>query len=319
MKIVVLDGYTLNPGDMSWSDMEKLGDLIVYDRTPADKIIERIGNAEIVLTNKVVLSREILQKLTTVRYVGVMATGYNVVDTAAAHEFGITVTNVPAYSTDSVAQMVFAFILEFCHHVGEHSRSVREGDWTKSADFSYWNYPLLELKNKNLGIIGFGAIGRSVARIGEAFGMNVNVYNRTRRLELETDRIKFAELEQVLSTSDFVSIHCPLTDETKGLINKDSISRMKQGAYLINTSRGPVINEQDVADALKEGKLAGLGADVVSVEPVLENNPLLNAKNCLLTPHFAWATFEARKRLMDTLVKNIDAFIKGSPVNVVNN
>lgn len=318
MKIVVLDGYTLNPGDMSWKDMDKLGDLIVYDRTPADKIIERIGSAEIVLTNKVVLTREILQKLTTVRYVGVMATGYNVVDTAAARELGITVTNVPAYSTDSVAQMVFAFILEFCHHVGEHSRSVHEGGWTKSADFSYWNYPLMELKDKNLGIIGFGAIGRSVAGIGEAFGMNVNVYNRTRRPELETDRIKFTELDQVLSASDFVSIHCPLTDETKGLINKDSISRMKRGAYLINTSRGPVINEQDVADALNEGRLAGLGADVVSIEPVLENNPLLNAKNCLLTPHFAWATFEARKRLMNTLVENIVAFIKGSPINAVN-
>lgn len=319
MKIVVLDGYTLNPGDMSWREMDKLGELQVYDRTPADKIIERIGSAEIVLTNKVALTREILQKLTLVRYIGVMATGYNVVDTAAARELGITVTNVPAYSTDSVAQMVFAFILEFCHHVGEHSRTVQEGEWSKSRDFTFWNYPLIELKDKNLGIIGFGAIGRSVARIGEAFGMNVNVYNRTRRTEFETDRIKFAELDQVLATSDFVSIHCPLTEDTRGLINKNSIGRMKTGAYLINTSRGPVINEQEVADALNSGKLAGLGADVVSVEPVLENNPLLNARNCLLTPHFAWATFEARKRLMETLIKNMEAFIKGSPVNVVNN
>jgi len=318
MKIVVLDGYTLNPGDMSWSGIEQLGELVVYDRTPVDKILERIDNAEIILTNKVVLTKEILQKASSVKYIGVIATGYNVVDTAAAKELGIIVTNVPAYSTNSVAQLVFAFILELCHHVGEHNRAVRDGAWTNSVDFTFWNYPLIELAGKTLGIVGFGGIGQATARIAEAFGMNVIVYNRTKRPELETDKIKFKELEQVLSQSDFISLHCPLTDQTKGLINKDSITKMKDGVFLINTSRGPVLVEQDVADALNSGKLAGVGLDVVSMEPIPENNPLLKAKNCIITPHFAWAPIEARTRLMDTLIKNIRAFVDNKPVNVVN-
>lgn len=318
MKIVVLDGYTLNPGDMSWDEMERLGELVVYDRTPAENTIERIADADIVLTNKVLLTKEILSKTPSVKYVGVMATGYNVVDTAAAKELGIKVTNVPAYSTDSVAQLVLALILELCHHVGEHNRAVHNGSWTNSPDFTFWNYPLIELVGKTLGIIGFGGIGQATARIAAAFGMNVIVYNRTKRPDLETDKIKFKELDVVLSQSDFISLHCPLTDQTKGLINKDSISKMKSGAFLINTSRGPILVEQDVADALNSGKLAGVGVDVVSMEPIPGDNPLLKAKNCIITPHFAWAPFEARTRLMDTLIKNIKAFTENNPINVVN-
>ncbi len=318
MKIVVLDGYAMNPGDLSWNGMEKLGQLTVFDRTPKELVVERIGDAEIVLTNKVVLSREVLDKTPSLKYIGVMATGYNVVDTAAARELGITVTNVPAYSTDSVAQLVFAFILEFCHHVGEHSRAVQEGAWTKSRDFAFWNFPLIELAHKTLGLIGYGAIGQAVAQLAVAFGMNVKVYSRTVRKELETGKIKFVTLEEILAESDFISLHCPLTEETKELINKDTLSRVKSGAFLINTSRGPVISEQDVADALNSGSLAGAAVDVVSAEPISGDNPLLGAKNCIITPHFGWAPFEARTRLMDTLIKNVGAFMDGRPVNVVN-
>ncbi len=319
MKIVVLDGYTLNPGDMSWDAMGQLGELVVYDRTPADKVIERIDNAEIILTNKVILTKEILDKIPSVKYIGVIATGYNVVDTEYAKELGVIVTNVPAYSTDSVTQMVFAFILEFCHHVGEHNRVVHEGKWTKNIDFSFWDFPLIELKNKTLGIIGFGAIGQKVAKIAETFGMKVLFHSRTIKPELETNTVKSATLERVLAESDFITLHCPLTEQTRELINEDTIPKMKNGAFLINTSRGPVINEKDVAHALNTGKLAGLGADVVSIEPIQADNPLLSAKNAVITPHFAWATEDARERLMDTLIKNIDSFIKGTPVNVVNN
>lgn len=318
MKIVVLDGYAMNPGDLSWNGMEKLGQLTVFDRTPKELVVERIGDAEIVLTNKVVLSREVLDKTPSLKYIGVMATGYNVVDTAAARELGITVTNVPSYSTDSVAQLVFAFILEFCHHVGEHSRAVQEGAWTKSRDFAFWNFPLIELAHKTLGLIGYGAIGQAVAQLAVAFGMNVKVYSRTVRKELETGKIKFVTLEEILAESDFISLHCPLTEETKELINSDTLSRVKSGAFLINTSRGPVISEQDVADALNSGRLAGAAVDVVSAEPISGDNPLLGAKNCIITPHFGWAPFEARTRLMDTLIKNVGAFMDGRPVNVVN-
>ena len=318
MNIVVLDGYAMNPGDLSWGEIEKLGELTVYDRTPKEFVLKRIGDAEIVLTNKVILSRDIIQKTPALKYIGVMATGYNVVDTTAATERGIVVTNVPAYSTDSVAQLVFAFILEFCHHVGEHNRTVQEGSWTASKDFSFWNYPLIELKNKTLGIIGYGTIGKAVARLAEAFGMHVRVFSRTVRHELETEKTKFVTLNEVLEQSDFLSLHCPLTEDTKGLINKDNILKMKTGAFLINTSRGPIIDEQEVADALNVGKLGGAAIDVVSVEPIIKENPLLGAKNCIITPHFAWAPFEARTRLMDTLVSNVQAFIQGKPVNVVN-
>ncbi len=319
MKIVVLDGHTLNPGDMSWDAMRQLGELVVYDRTPAEKTIERIDNADIVLTNKVMLSKEILDKTPSVKYIGIMATGCNVVDIEYAKELGIIVTNVPAYSTDSVAQMVFAFIMEFCNHVGEHNRAVHEGKWTNSPDFSFWYYPLIEIKNKTIGIIGFGAIGQKVAQIAEIFGMQVLFHSRTIKPGLETDNIKYATLEKVLAESDFITLNCPLTEQTKGLINKDTISKMKDGAILINTSRGLIIDENDVAQALNTGKLAGLGTDVASVEPIQAENPLLHAKNCIITPHFAWATKEARERLMDTLIKNTSSYIKGTPVNVVNN
>ncbi len=318
LKIVVLDGYTLNPGDLSWDGIRGLGDLVVYDRTPAEKTIERIGDADIVLTNKVMLTREILMQTPSVKYVGVIATGYNVVDVETAKELGIIVTNVPAYSTASVAQLVFAFILELCHHVGEHNREVHNGAWTRSIDFSFWNYPLIELAGKTLGIIGFGAIGQATANIAAAFGMNIIYFNRTRKPELETDRIRFAELESVLRESDFISLHCPLTNETKALINRETIAKMKDGVFLINTSRGDVIVEQDVAEALNSGKLAGVGVDVVSAEPIRQDNPLLKAKNCILTPHFAWAAKESRSRLMDTLIKNIQAFLDNNPINVVN-
>ncbi|PYG85731.1 glycerate dehydrogenase [Ruminiclostridium sufflavum DSM 19573] len=318
MKIVVLDGYTLNPGDLSWDRMRQLGELAVYDRTPPEKTVERIGNADIVLTNKVVLTKEILVKTPSVKYIGVIATGYNVVDIIAAQELGIIVANVPAYSTASVAQLVFAFILELCHHVGEHNRLVHEGEWTNSKDFSFWNYPLIELKGKTLGIVGFGAIGQTTASIAAAFGMNIIFFNRTKHPELETNRIKFAELDEILSRSDFISLSCPLTEETKGLINNETIAKMKKGAYLINTSRGSVLVEQDVADALNSGRLAGVCVDVVSAEPVQEDNPLLKAKNCIMTPHFAWAAKEARLRLMDTLIENIQAFKDKKPINVVN-
>lgn len=318
MKIVVLDGYTLNPGDLSWNAMKELGELVVYDRTPVDKIVERINDAEVILTNKVILTKEILQKTPSVKYIGVIATGFNVVDAIAAKELGIIVTNVPAYSTSSVAQLVFGFILELCHHIGEHNRAVQNGEWANSKDFTFWNFPLIELAGKTLGLIGFGAIGQATASIAVAFGMNVIIYSRTKKTEFETDKIKFVEFEEVLSRSDFLSLHCPLTEQTKGLINATTISKMKDGAFLINTSRGPVLEEQDVADALNSGKLAGVGVDVVSAEPINNDNPLLRARNCIITPHFAWAPLEARERLMNTLVKNVAAFMNNNPVNVVN-
>ncbi len=318
MKIVVLDGYAMNPGDLSWGGIERLGEFRLYERTQKELIIERIADAEIVLTNKVILSKEILEKVPSVKYIGVMATGYNVVDTDAARQLGMVVTNVPAYSTVSVAQLVLAFILEFCHHVGEHSRAVLGGTWTSSRDFTFWNYPLIELNGKTLGIIGYGAIGQAVANLAAAFGMNIKVYSRTEKTELETDKIKFTGFQQLLQEADFISLHCPLTEETEALINTESLSKMKTGAYLINTSRGPVIDEQAVADALNSGKLAGAAMDVVSAEPIKADNPLLGAKNCLITPHFAWAPLEARSRLMNTLLDNIEAYLKGKPINVVN-
>lgn len=318
LKIVVLDGYTLNPGDLTWDGIRELGELVVYDRTPAEKTIERIGDADIILTNKVMLTREILMQTPSVKYIGVIATGYNVVDVETAKELGIIVTNVPAYSTTSVAQLVFALILELCHHAGEHNREVHDGVWTSSIDFSFWKYPLIELAGKTLGIIGFGAIGQATANIATAFGMNILFFNRTRRPELENDRIRFAELERVLRESDFISLHCPLTNETRALINRETIAKMKYGVFLINTSRGDVLVEQDVAEALNNGKLAGVGVDVVSAEPIKQDNPLLRAKNCIITPHFAWAAKESRARLMDTLIKNIQAFLNNDPINVVN-
>lgn len=319
MKIVVLDGYTLNPGDLTWQGLEALGELKVYDRTPEDKVVERIGEAEIVFTNKTVLTREIFNRAPNIRYIGVLATGYNVVDIHAAKEYGIKVTNIPTYGTAAVAQYVFALLLEMCHHVGEHSNRVKEGEWSKCPDFCFWNYPLIELANKTLGIIGLGRIGYATANIARAFGMKVLAYDNYVNKELEDENLKFVSLDELFQEADVISLHCPLFESTKGIINKKNISKMKDGVFIINTSRGPLIIEEDLADALNSGKVAGAAVDVVSTEPIRRDNPLLNARNCIITPHIAWAPRESRERLMNIAVDNLKAFIKGKPVNVVNN
>lgn len=318
MRIVVLDGYALNPGDISWDGIAALGELTVYDRTPADQVIERARGAEIVLVNKIPLNRETLEKMTDTRFIGVLATGYNIVDTAAAKELGIVVTNIPAYSTAAVAQLVFAFLLEICHHVGEHDRSVQAGEWAACQDFSYWKYPLMELQGKTLGIVGTGRIGQAVSVIAQAFGMRVVAYNRSRNSALENASFRYGSLEEVYASSDVISLHLPLSDSTQGMISRESIAMMKDGVILINTSRGGLVVEADVAEALRSGKIAAAGIDVVSVEPILQDNPLLGAPNCLITPHIGWAPTEARLRLMDILSDNIRQYQAGTPVNVVN-
>lgn len=318
MKIVVLDGYTLNPGDLTWQGLEALGELKVYDRTPEDKVVERIGEAEIVFTNKTALTRAIFGKTPNIKYIGVLATGYNVVDIEAAKEFGIKVTNIPTYGTTAVAQYVFALLLEMCHHVGEHSNRVKEGEWSKCPDFCFWNYPLVELANKTMGIVGLGRIGYATANIAKAFGMKVLAYDNYPNKDLEDENLKFVSLDELFAEADVISLHCPLFDSTKGIINKKNIAKMKDGVFLINTSRGPLIVEEDLVDALNNGKVAGAAVDVVSTEPIKRDNPLLKAKNCLITPHIAWAPKESRERLMNIAVDNLKAFIEGKPVNVVN-
>jgi len=318
MNIVVLDGFTLNPGDLSWEGLQKLGQVTVYDRTPADQIIERIGAAEIVFTNKTPLTKETFDKLPNMKYVGVLATGYNVVDTAAAKECGVTVTNIPTYGTTAVAQFVFALLLEMCHHVWEHSQAVKVGAWTNSPDFCFWNYPLIELAGKTMGIIGFGRIGRKVADIAQAMGMKVLAYDSCKYETVENDNLKYSGLDELLMKSDVISLHCPLFDSTKGIINKNTIAKMKDGVMILNTSRGPLIVEKDLAEALNSGKVAGAAVDVVSIEPIREDNPLIKAKNCIITPHIAWAPKESRERLMKIAVDNLAAFLKGQPANVVN-
>lgn len=320
MKIVVLDGYTLNPGDLSWNGLKELGDLTVYDRTEkvASEIIKAIGTAEIIFTNKTPLSEEVLKQVPFVKYIGVLATGYNIVDTVTAKNLGMIVTNIPTYGTAAVAQLTFALILELCHHSGDHNAAVKNGDWSRSADFCFWNTPLIELEGKILGIIGFGRIGQATARIAQAFGMTVLFNNTGKSTGLESDTCKYATLEELFAESDFISLHCPLLETTQGIINKDNISKMKDGAMIINTSRGPLVVEQDLADALNSGKIAAAAVDVVSVEPILVENPLLTAKNCVITPHIAWAPKESRIRLMGTAVENLSAFLNGSPQNIVN-
>ena len=316
MKIVVLDSYVLNPGDLSWSGIEKLGNCTIYDRTPPKFFIERAKNANAIFTNKVIINEEIISKLPDLKFIGVLATGYNVVDTVAARNAGITVTNIPSYSTASVAQMVFSHILNFAQNISIHANSVSAGDWAKSVDFAYWKTPQIELVGKTLGIIGFGQIGQAVAKVGLAFGMNVIFNNRSKKsADIKANQV---DLESLLSESDFISINCPLTTENTGFINKATISKMKPSAFLINTGRGPLINEQDLADALNSEKIAGAGLDVLSVEPADKNNPLTIAKNCFITPHIAWATLEARTRLMNIAAENIKAFIEDNPQNVVN-
>lgn len=318
MKIVVLDGYTLNPGDLSWERLAELGDLEVYDRTPVDKIIERAKGSEILFTNKTPLGEEEFSRLPGLKYVGVLATGYNVVDIAAAKNRGIVVTNIPTYGTKSVAQMTFALLLELCHHVMDHSNMVKAGEWSRNPDFCFWRYPLIELYGKTMGIIGFGRIGQAVADIASAFGMKVLGYAVHKNDQSGRANFKWAELDELLAESDVVSLHCPLFPETRGIINRENLKKMKKSAFLINTSRGPLVVDADLAEALNKGIIAGAGIDVLGEEPPREDNPLFKAKNCIITPHIAWATKEARKRLMDIAVDNLKAFMDGNPVNVIN-
>lgn len=317
MKIVVLDGYTLNPGDLDWKSLEELGDVTIYKRTSPDKILERSINADVLLTNKTPLTAEILAQLRSLKYIGVLATGHNIVDTEIAREKKIVVTNVPGYGTGSVVQLTFALLLELCHHVQYHSDAVSNGKWARSPDFSFWDFPLIELSGKTMGIIGFGNIGQKVADIASAFGMQIIATSRSQSDQSKRFNFKWVEIKQLLHESDVVSIHCPLVPETRGLINKKSLEEMKQSAFLINTSRGPIIIEEDLAEALNSDVIAGAGIDVLSVEPPSESNPLFKAKNCIITPHIAWATKEARRRLMNIAVNNVAAFIAGTPVNVV--
>ena len=318
MKIVVLDGYTLNPGDLSWEDLEKLGELTVYDRTSPDKVVERAQDAEIVFTNKTPLGKDILASLPNLKFIGVLATGYNIVDTNVAKTNGVVVCNVPGYSTASVVQLVFALLLELTLHVQRHSDSVRDGKWARSVDFCFWDYPLIELADKTMGIIGFGSIGEKVADVATAFGMNIIGSKRHHTDQSHRKNFKWADIPELLAQSDVVTIHTPLLPETQGLINKQTLALMKPSAFLINTSRGPIVVDQDLADALNKGIIAGAGIDVLSKEPPAADNPLFSAKNCLITPHIAWATKEARTRLMAITVNNLVAFIDGNSVNVVN-
>jgi len=316
MKIVVLDGYTLNPGDLSWDELKALGACEVFDRTPPEQVISRAKDAEIILTNKTVLDGKILGQLPKLKYIGVLATGYNVVDVQAARRRHIPVTNVPTYGTPSVAQMVFAHVLELTQHVAHHAQTVRDGRWTKSADFCYWDFPLIELKGLTMGLVGYGRIGRETGAIAKAFGMKllaVELAPKPGGPEAE-----FVSLDDLFRRSDVVSLHCPLTPETKGLVNAQRLSLMKKTAFLINTSRGPLVEEQALADALNSGRIAGAGIDVLAVEPPPTTNPLLQAKNCHITPHIAWATRAARERLMKTAVDNVRLFLAGGGQNVVN-
>ena len=318
MKIVVLDGYTENPGDLSWEGLENLGDLKVYDRTPENRILERVGDAEIIYINKTPLNKETLSKLPSLKFIGVLATGYNVVDVNSAKELGIVVSNVPTYGTTAVAQFTIALLLEMCHHVWSHSEAVKNGAWTNCPDFCFWNYPLIELAGKTMGVIGFGRIGRTTANIAIALGMKVLAFDQFVDKTLENKNLKYVELDELLAKSDIIDLHCPLFDGTKGIINRNTISKMKDGVMIINTSRGPLVVEQDLADALNSGKVAGAATDVLVVEPAKMGNPLINAKNCIITPHIAWAPKESRQRLMDIAVDNLKCFLEGSPVNVVN-
>ncbi|MBN1996721.1 D-2-hydroxyacid dehydrogenase [candidate division KSB1 bacterium] len=316
--IVILDGYTLNPGDLNWSELEVLGHCTIYDRTAPDRVVPRAKNAHLLLLNKVVLSREAILGLPQLEYIGVLATGYNVVDTNAARERNIPVTNVPTYGTLSVAQMVFAHLLNLTQHTEEHSRSVRQGGWNESKDFCYWNFPLIELAGKTMGIIGFGRIGRAVADIALAFGMDVLAVE-TKKIKGMPPGIRQTDLETLFVTSDVVSLHCPLTPQTRHLVDERQLRHMKSSAFLINTSRGPLIDETALAEALNSGRIAGAGLDVLDTEPPIDRHlPLLSAKNCYITPHIAWATLEARRRLLSTVVENVRCFLAGRPQNVVN-
>ena len=318
MKIVVLDGYTLNPGDNPWTEVEKLGHVTVHDRTPADKIIERAKGADVILTNKTPLSAETLKALPGLKFIGVLATGFNVVDVAAARQLNIPVSNIPIYGTDSVAQFTFALLLELCHNVALHSRLVHEGEWQRRKEWCFWNTPLIELAGKTMGFVGFGRIGRRAGEIAHAFGMNVIAHDTYHGNEPSYKPFGWAGLDELFAKSDVVSLHAPLTADNKGMVNKSLLGKMKKSAFLINTSRGPLVNEPDLAEALTKCQLGGAALDVVCEEPINPKNPLLKAPNCILTPHIAWGTLAARTRLMKTTAENIAAFQSGKPINVVN-
>ena len=319
MKIVILDGNAANPGDLSWEWLNDYCDKIdLYDVTPPELVLERAKDAEVITTNKVVLSREIIAALPKLKYIQVLATGYNVVDCEAAREYGVTVCNIPAYSTDGVAQLVFALLLEMVNNVALHAQSVRDGEWSRCRQFCYWKTDLVELAGKTFGIIGFGKIGSAVAQIANAFGMKVIASSPHTRSYNGFGEVDFVTIDEVIKSSDVITLHCPLTPETTGLVDETFLAAMKEGAYLINTSRGPVVNEQAVADALNTGRIAGFGADVLNQEPPKDGSPLIVAKNCFLTPHIAWASFEARTRLMNIFRENFDAFVKGEAKNKVN-
>lgn len=320
MKIVVLDGYTENPGDISWRPLEDLGEVTVYDRTAYEEsplIAERIGDAEVAVTNKTPISKETIDKCPGLKAIAVLATGYNVVDYNYAAEKGIPVMNVPVYGTDNVSQFAVSLLLEVCSHIGHHSDSVHSGEWASNADWCYWHYPMIEVSGKTAGIIGLGRIGTNTAKILRAMNVNVLAYDNHQH-EAGKQVAEYVDLDELLSRSDFIFLHCPLFPETKGIVNRDNIARMKDGVILINNSRGPLVVEQDLYDALESGKVAAAAVDVVSTEPIREDNVLLKAKNCIITPHISWATKEARERIMQTTADNIRSFIEGSPVNVVN-
>lgn len=319
-KIVILDGYCANPGDLSWDGIAAFGALTVYDRTGSDEalIIDRIGDAEIVYTNKTPLSKAVFAACPNIKFVGVLATGYNIVDTAAAAEAGVCVCNVPAYSTEATAQFAIALLLEVCHHIGHHDSLIKQGEWQARGDFCFWDAPLIELSGKTMGIIGLGSIGKRVAAVANALGMKVLAATRTSRDLPETDIFRYASAEDIFAKSDVISLHCPLTDATKEIINAASIAAMRDGVIIINNGRGPLVNEADVAAALKSGKLRAFAADVLSSEPPQDNNPLLSAPNCILTPHISWAPKEARIRLLDISAKNLEMFLRGETQNKVN-
>ena len=316
MKIIVLDGYGLNPGDLNWEGFETLGELTVYDRTLPSELMQRAAGAEVLITNKTLIAAENMADLPELKYIGVLATGYNVVDIDAAKARGIVVTNIPAYSTASVAQMVFAHILNITQRVGYYADENKQGRWTKNADFCYWDTQLVELQGKKMGIVGFGNIGQATARIAQAFGMEVCVYSSKPQFVLPSG-IKKMDLDELFAECDVISLHCPLTPDTKEMVNAERLSKMKSNAILINTGRGPLINEQDLANALNEGRIAAAGLDVLSVEPSVEGNPLLTARNCFITPHIAWATLEARTRLMEIAVQNLKSYLNGQIINNV--
>ncbi len=320
MKIVVLDGYTENPGDLSWEPLKQLGDLTVYDRTPVsdrEEIIRRIGDAQVVFTNKTPLDRQVMEACPGLKFISVLATGYNVVDVACARERGIPVSNIPSYGTDAVGQFAIALLLEICHHIGHHDQAVKAGRWTSSPDWCFWDYPLIELAGKTMGVIGFGRIGRKTGQIAAAMGMKVLAYDRN---ETEEGRqlAEYTDLDTLLARSDVIALHCPLFPETEGIICRETIAKMKDGVIILNNSRGPLIVEADLAEALNAGKVYAAGLDVAREEPIPADSPLLTARNCILTPHISWAPRESRQRIMDMSAENLRAYLAGTPIHVVN-